>query len=175
MAIEGGVVEGAEPIFEKIKVGDEISLIKGPVTRDGIQAYGKASGDRNPIHMNEKAAIASGLGDVIAHGLSSMAYVNQLLGNWAGESGWVRKIDIQMRGMVRIDDILTSKGKITKKYEDGGKKFVELDVWQESKTIVTEEKEKKRFFKEKDEFVTVGDKKYRIQKTIIGSGIVILP
>ena len=175
MGIEGKEIEGVEPIFDKIIVGDEISLVKGPVTREGIQAYGKASGDRNPIHMSEKAAIASGLGDVIAHGLSSMAYVNQLLGNWAGENGWVRKIDIQMRGMVRVDDILTSKGKITKKYEEGGKKFVELDVWQESKTLVTEEKEKKGFFKEKDEFITEGDAKYRIQKTILGTGVVILP
>jgi acyl dehydratase len=137
MSEEVGVVKGVEPDFDKINVGDEFSFVKGPITREGIQAYGKASGDINPIHMNEKAAIRAGLGDVIAHGLYNMAHVNQMLADWAGEKGMVRKLDVEFRGMVRIGDMLTCKGKITRKYEEDGKKCVDLDVWQESKTLVS--------------------------------------
>jgi acyl dehydratase len=123
--------------WEDLKVGDEISFTKGPIEREGIQAYGKASGDRNPIHMSEKAAIRAGLDDVIAHGLYNMAHVNQMLADWAGPKGMVKKIDVQFRGMVRVGDMAISKGKITKKYEEEGKKCIDLDIWQEAKMLVS--------------------------------------
>lgn len=153
--------------FDKVNVGDEISLVFGPVTRDGLKAYAKASGDVNPIHTTPAVAEKAGLGDVISHGLFNMAHVNRMLADWAGPDGMVKMIDVQMRKSGRVDDTLTCKGKITKKYEEGGEKLVDLDVWQESKTLVTPEKEEKGYFKEGDEYITEGDKKYRIQKTVI--------
>jgi len=159
--------------FDEVNIGDEISLVKGPTTREQLKAYAKASGDVNPIHTNPAMAQKAGLGDVISHGLFNMAQVNQMLADWAGPDGMVKVIDIQMRSMGRVDDMLTSKGKITKKYEEGGDKLVDLDVWQESKTLVTPEKEEMGYFKEGNEYITEGDKKYRIQKTvIIGTAIV---
>ncbi|MDY6965310.1 MAG: MaoC/PaaZ C-terminal domain-containing protein [Halobacteriota archaeon] len=160
--------------FDELNVGDEVREVKGPVTRDGLKAYAKASGDVNPIHTTPAIAEKAGLGDVISHGLFNMALLNAMLADWAGPEGMVKMIDIQFRGMGRVDDMLTCVGKITKKYEEGGKKIVDLDVWQESKTLVTPEKEEKGFFKEKDEFITEGNDKYRIQRTIIGTASVIL-
>ncbi|MDY6930898.1 MAG: MaoC/PaaZ C-terminal domain-containing protein [Halobacteriota archaeon] len=162
--------------FDAINVGDEISLEKGPTTRDQLKKYAKASGDVNPIHTTPAVAEKAGLGDVISHGLFNMAHVNHMLADWAGPDGMVKMIDVQMRSMGRPDDMLISKGKITKKYEEDGKKIVDLDVWQESKTLVTPEKEEKGYFKEGDEYITEGDDKFRIQKTVIvGTASVILP
>ena len=162
--------------FDGVNVDDEISFVYGPITRDGLKAYAKASGDVNPIHQNPEIAKKAGLGDVISHGLFNMAHVNHMLADWAGKNGMVKMIDIQMRKSGRVDDMLTSKGKITKKYEEGGEKLVDLDVWQESKTLVTPEKEEKGYFKEGDDYITEGDKKYRIQKTVIvGTATVRLP
>ena len=41
-------------------------------TRDQIAAYAEASGDRNPIHLDEAFARSVGLPGVIAHGMLQM-------------------------------------------------------------------------------------------------------
>ncbi len=71
--------------WDHVKEGDSVTpLKKGPITREEIKAYGFASGDTNPIHMDERAGVAAGLGGVIQHGLRSMAFVSQMLTDWAG-------------------------------------------------------------------------------------------
>ncbi|NVM04566.1 MAG: MaoC family dehydratase N-terminal domain-containing protein, partial [Candidatus Helarchaeota archaeon] len=75
------------PRFEEIKVGDEITpLVKEPLNRKMIREYGYASGDRNPIHMDDWAAWRTGLNGVIAHGLFFAAYMQQALTDWANSS-----------------------------------------------------------------------------------------
>ncbi len=45
------------------------------VTREQIAAYAEASGDRNPIHLDDDVARAAGLPSVIAHGLLTLGLV----------------------------------------------------------------------------------------------------
>jgi hypothetical protein len=90
--------------------------------------------------MNEKAAISAGLGGVIAHGLNSMAFVCQMMTSWLGKDGRLKSVDVQFRGMVRPGDIVTSKGKVVRKYEEGGQKWVDVDIVQETLTEVAKGK-----------------------------------
>lgn len=50
-----------------------------PLTRAGIAAYASASGDRNPIHLDDDAAQRAGLPGVIAHGMLTMALLGRYL------------------------------------------------------------------------------------------------
>lgn len=128
---------GHPPSWEETKEGDAVTpLRKGPITREEIRAYGFASGDTNPIHMDEKAAVMAGLGGVIQHGLRSMAFVSQMLTDWAGAPERLKKIDVQFRAMVRPGDVVTSMGKITRKYQADGQKLVDVELLQEARTPV---------------------------------------
>ncbi len=125
------------PSWDKVKEGDSVTpLKKGPLTREEIKAYGFASGDTNPIHMDERAGVMAGLGGVIQHGLRSMAFVSQMLVDWAGAPDRLRKIDVQFRAMVRPGDIVTSTGKITRKSQENGQRVVEVDLLQVARTPV---------------------------------------
>jgi acyl dehydratase len=119
--------------------GSEIPpYIKGPIKREQLMEYAKASGDGNPIHTNEQIAVMAGLKGVIAHGLLDMAYMIQALVNWVGKDGELKDIDVQFRGMVRPGDMVYSKAKVVKKYKEKSKKFLDLEIWQEAVTpIVT--------------------------------------
>lgn len=55
--------------------------------REAIRAYADASGDHNPIHLDDAFARSVGLSGIIAHGMLSMALVCQLAEEWAGPSG----------------------------------------------------------------------------------------
>ena len=48
-------------------IGEELfPLVKPPVTGEQLQRYANASGDHNPIHLDEEAAHRVGLDSVIA-------------------------------------------------------------------------------------------------------------
>lgn len=115
--------------FEDVNEGDEIpSLEKGPITRDGIAAYGKASGDRNPIHMNEEFAKKVGLPSVIQHGLRTMSFTTQMMTEWLEDDSNLKRIGVKFVNVVVPGDVITSKGKIVKKYEEGGEKLVDVEI-----------------------------------------------
>jgi Acyl dehydratase len=63
-----------------IKVGDKLpELVIGPISRNSLTIYADASGDHNPIHIDEGFARQVGLPDVIAHGMLIMSYLGQVL------------------------------------------------------------------------------------------------
>jgi hypothetical protein len=49
-----------------------------------------------------------------------------------GYQGRIKKISCQYRGMDFLDQPFTCKGFVKRKYEEGGQKLVELEVWTEN-------------------------------------------
>ncbi|MDP9246828.1 MAG: MaoC family dehydratase N-terminal domain-containing protein [Candidatus Dormibacteraeota bacterium] len=72
-------------------------------TREQIEAYAEASGDRNPIHLDEEFARSVGLPGVIAHGMLQMG----LLARVAGDPSRLRRLSCRFAGMVRPGDTVT--------------------------------------------------------------------
>lgn len=64
------------------KTFDERVLI---VDRERLVAYADASGDHNPIHLDEAFARSVGLPDVIAHGMYTMALAGEAVRYWLGQ------------------------------------------------------------------------------------------
>jgi acyl dehydratase len=54
------------------------------VSRADLVAYAEASGDANPIHLDDAFARSVGLPGVIAHGMYTMALAGRALATWAG-------------------------------------------------------------------------------------------
>jgi len=71
-------------------------------TREQIAAYAEASGDTNPIHLDDEFARSVGLPGVIAHGMLQMG----LLARVAGEPGRLRRLSCRFAGMVRPGDVV---------------------------------------------------------------------
>ena len=113
-------------------MGDELPpLVNPPIERIQLTRNAGASGDFNPIHVDEEFARAAGMGGVFAHGMLSMGFVAQALTDWAG-AGTVRKVGVRFAALVRPGDVVTCKGKVlaTSSKDDGH--LVELDVWAEN-------------------------------------------
>ena len=77
-------------------------------TEEQIAAYAEASGDRNPIHLDDEFARSVGLPGVIAHGMLQMG----LLARVAGEPGRLRRLSCRFSGMVRPRDTVTFRGEV---------------------------------------------------------------
>lgn len=75
-------------------------------TREQIAAYAEASGDSNPIHLDDEFARSVGLPGVIAHGMLQMG----LLARVAGDPRRLRRLSCRFAGMVRPGDLVTFHG-----------------------------------------------------------------
>ena len=75
--------------------------------------YAGASGDFNPIHIDNDFAKMAGLGGVILQGLCTMAYsYRAVMGNKPPEK--IKKLKVRFRGMVRPQDKITIKSTAAK-------------------------------------------------------------
>ena len=73
-------------------------------TRDQIAAYAEASGDMNPIHLDEEFAKSVGLPGVIAHGLLQMGILAVVAAEAAGGPERLRRLSCRLDGMVEPGD-----------------------------------------------------------------------
>jgi len=118
--------------WEDIDVGTEIPpLVKNPTTQQLVRWAG-ASGDYYQIHYDQDFATRSGLPGVLVHGPLKSAWLGQMLNDWVGESGWVKKYGCSHRGMNLPGDTITCKGKVVRKYLDGADHCVDCEIWVEN-------------------------------------------
>ena len=107
--------------FEDVQVGTEIGpLEKNPTTQQLVR-YAGASGDFYQIHYDKDFAQRTGLKGLIVHGALKNAFLGQLLHDWIGETGELRRFGCSYRGMDVPDQDILCRGVVTKKYAKDGK------------------------------------------------------
>jgi acyl dehydratase len=82
-----------------LNVGAEIPELKVTPDRYLTARYAGASGDFNPIHIDEEFARSVGLPGRILHGLWTMAQVARAQTEAAGGPEHLKRLSVQFRGM----------------------------------------------------------------------------
>jgi acyl dehydratase len=80
--------------------------------------YAGASGDFNPIHVDEEFAKQVGLPGRILHGLWTMAQVARAHTDAAGGPDRLKRLSVQFRGMGRLGEEIVVTGTV-REVEDG--------------------------------------------------------
>ncbi len=94
-----------------MKQGDPIELRVTPDPYVTVR-YAGASGDFNPIHIDEEFAKSVGLPGRILHGLWTMAQVARAHTEAAGGPEHLKRLSVQFRGMGAIGEELVVAGKV---------------------------------------------------------------
>jgi acyl dehydratase len=116
------------PRFSELSIGDELpALVKAP-DREQLVKYAAGSGDFNPLHYDADFPQARELGDNLVHGRLKYAAMGQLVSDWLGHEGWVRRLSAQYRGMDRRGAAFTCGGRIVDLRDEN---VVELELWTE--------------------------------------------
>ncbi len=76
-------------------------------TKAQIAAYAEASGDHNPIHLDDDFAQSVGLPGVIAHGMLQMGIAGTVAAEAAGGGARLRRLVCRFSGMVLPGDRVT--------------------------------------------------------------------
>jgi acyl dehydratase len=118
--------------FEGVRVGDELpALAKAPIDRVQLSRYAGASGDFNPVHVDEVYAKSVGLPSVYAPGMLVMGMLGQLISDWA-RGGQMRRYHVRFIKMVWPGDTVVCKGRVSDRHGEGGRYFVEVELWAEN-------------------------------------------
>jgi acyl dehydratase len=96
--------------------------------------YAGASGDFNPIHIDEEFARSVGLPGRILHGLWTMAQVARAHTDAGGGPESLRSLIVRFRGLGRMEQEITVKG--TVRETDGGIAVVDSEAEQAGQRII---------------------------------------
>ena len=119
----------AQLYYEDVTEGMDLPTTeKTPTTRTLVQWAG-ASGDYFELHYDKDFAQSMGFPGPIVHGRLEAAFLTQLLTDWIGEKGEVKKMSVQYRGNAFPGGKLTLGGKVIKKSIEGGENLVECEIW----------------------------------------------
>jgi len=93
--------------------GQTLPVLVKNITQDKINLYAEASGDFNPIHVNESFAAQTPLGGTIAHGMLILAYISEMM-TQAFAINWISggNLSIRFKAPVRPGDTITVSGAI---------------------------------------------------------------
>jgi len=118
--------------YEDVEAGDSLpTLIKHPTPRQLVMWAG-ASGDYYEIHYDKDFALSQGLPGIIVHGMLTASFLAQLITDWMGERGTLKKFTTANRGMLLPNQDTICKGTVAKKYIEGVEHYVECEIWAEN-------------------------------------------
>ncbi len=118
--------------FENVRVGDEIPAVaKAPIDRVQLARYAGATGDFNSINVDEAFARSLGMPSVIAPSSLGLNFLGQLVTDWA-RGAHVKRMSTKFIRTLWPGDTLVCKGRVTDRWGQDGRYFVELDVWAEN-------------------------------------------
>ena len=130
--------------WEDVNVGQEIPSLSKIATTQMLVKWCGAFGDFNPLHYeNDFAVNYMRTPGIIAHGTLKRQWLIQMMTDWIGVDGWLKKISTQFRAMdfprkmkslrgPHDGETWTCKGKVTGKEEKDGEHIVECDIWLEN-------------------------------------------
>ncbi len=129
--------------YEDVEVGSEVTPLKKIATTRMLVQWAGSSGDFNPLHYEEEFAKTLGVGSPIVHGALKRAWLVNLMTDWIGDKGRLKKLSCRYRGMdyprkmKTFDDPQDGetwwcKGKVAKKYTEGDEHLVECEIWVEN-------------------------------------------
>ena len=101
-----------------MEVGDELRKLQVTPAKYLTVRYARASGDYNPIHIDEEFAKQVGLPGRILHGLWTMAQVARAQTEHAGGPHALKRLSVQFRGMGLPEQEITVTSRV-KEVRDG--------------------------------------------------------
>jgi len=115
-----------------------LSLTKPAITKEQLRQYAAASGDNNPIHLDESFAREAGFPSVIVHGMLSMAFIaDHLQYNFSPKQWRVVKLRSRFRKVTFPGDVLACEGRV-RRVEGPGHLHVSLLTRNQRGEITTE-------------------------------------
>lgn len=118
-----------EPTGKGVNVAESgLPMISKEINQERLNAYAKASGDDNPLHLDPEFAAGTQFSGIIAHGMLTLAFVSEMMAAAHGrdwlETGALR---VRFKGAAYLGDRIEARGNLAK--EQGLSRTYSVGVW----------------------------------------------
>lgn len=109
--IRGGGKRAVEPREPEPQHGEPLLSVSQQIDKDQTYRYKEASGDFNPIHVDENFAKMAGLPGIIVHGLCTMAFTSKVMIDrlCGGDPLRLRRLRVRFTRPVFPGDAITTR------------------------------------------------------------------
>ena len=99
------------------------------ISNKQISAYANASGDKNPLHLDDEFASSTRFGGIIAHGMLTLAFINEMLVRSFG-AYWLQNgsLKVRFKGAAYPKDRLASAGDLIKETTDSNQHQLDYSI-----------------------------------------------
>ncbi|PID15105.1 dehydratase [Sporosarcina sp. P34] len=116
-------------VLEDLTVDQKLEpMMKPPITKVQLAQYAGASGDFNPLHLDDGFAQKIGMDGVIAHGMLIMGFLGEYVMKVAGKKARVANFKMRFGKMTVPGDEIRCSGVVRRTYEEDGKRWIALDL-----------------------------------------------
>ena len=120
---------GEQPRVTRVESGDALPSVVKHISQEKINLYAGASGDFNPVHIDETFARQTPFGGTIAHGMLCLAYISEMMTmafgqNWASGG----KLSVRFKAPARPGDTLTTEGRVVSAVNKEGALYVDCSL-----------------------------------------------
>lgn len=124
----------ATPYFEEISEGTELPELTKEIGPVNMMMYGAATWDFMRIHYDADHARERGFEGAIVDGQMEGAFLAQLVIDWAGDPGALRRLGVRYRNFIYPGDTVVCKGKVQRKFIEEPDALVECELVVENTT-----------------------------------------
>lgn len=107
----------------------QLPVLVKTITREQLGDYARASGDFNPLHLDDHYASTTQFGGIIAHGMLTLAFISEMMASTFGpvwlESGTLR---VRFKGAARPGEQVEAWGQVTKEEASPSHRLVTCSV-----------------------------------------------
>jgi len=114
------------PKFASVQTGFEFEPVIQSYAQASIDRYALGSLDMNPVHTNTDWAARAqvfGLPETVGHGMMTMSTMSSVVTRAWGVVGRdgarVRRVESKFTKPVRVDELITARGKVKSKHHHG--------------------------------------------------------
>lgn len=119
--------------WEDVNEGDELAPIEFHMTVWRLVLEAGANRDFAPIHHNTQIAQAQGAPEMYANNVFIQSWWERAVREFIGLDGWIKKVGpFRMNIFNVVGETSTTKGRVTRKWEENGEHLVEIQVWTET-------------------------------------------
>ena len=117
--------------FEDVTVGMALPPLTKTPSNTLLFLYSAITWNPQRIHFDKDYTLSEGYRDIIVHGPLRGAFLSQLLTQWIGDEGTLKKLSYANRDIAYVNESLTCKGIVIRTWVDHGKGYVECEIWAE--------------------------------------------
>ena len=124
-------------VFDDVKEGDSLPIFRRYTDLMNFNRFAAVNDEYVYHHMDLDIANSRGQRDVDGMGLLQFSYLHNMLLQWMGEEGDITRASVQYRANNGRGDIVSCHGRVVRKYQEGTRNLVDVDVWTENRRSET--------------------------------------